>query len=80
MALYSKWHDAGREPQQVVLGDVSRAHDGDELRLAFRQGAGLVHHQRGDVFHPFEPHHGPFVLTLYLRTPEMEVQAMTRIA
>jgi hypothetical protein len=46
--------DAGREPQQLVLGDLSRAHNGDELRLAFGQGAGLVHHQRGDAFHPFE--------------------------
>jgi hypothetical protein len=30
-------------------------------------------------FHPLEPHHGVLVLTLNLRTPEMEVQPVTGI-
>lgn len=36
--------------------------------------------QSGYVFHSLEPHHGLFVLTLNLRTPEMKVQPVTRIA
>ena len=43
--------DACGKPQHVGLGESGRGNDGGDGRLAFRQGAGLVDHQRIDLLH-----------------------------
>ena len=46
--------DAGGEAQHLVLDEAVRRNDGDDLRPAFGQRAGLVDHQRVDLLHAFE--------------------------
>ena len=46
--------DAGRKPQHLRLVEAGRRHHRDHLRLAFGQRAGLVDHQRVDLFHPLQ--------------------------
>ena len=46
--------DAGGEPQHLVVVEALRGHDGDDLRLAFGQRAGLVDHDGIDFLHAFE--------------------------
>ena len=46
--------DAGRKAQHCRLVESRRRHDGDDLRLAFGQRAGLVDDQRVDLLHALE--------------------------
>ena len=46
--------DAGGKAQDVALVKSGRRHDGDHLRLALGQRAGLVDHQRVDLLHALQ--------------------------
>ena len=46
--------DAGREPQDFALLEPGRCNNGSDLRLALGQRAGLVDHQRVDLFHALQ--------------------------
>ncbi len=46
--------DAGRNPHDLVFVEAFRGHDGDDLRLAFGQRAGLVDDEGVDLFHSFQ--------------------------
>ena len=46
--------DGRRQSQQLVVGDVADRMDGDQLRPALGERAGLVDHQRVDLFELFE--------------------------
>ena len=46
--------DAGGEAQDLRLVKAAAGDDRDHLRLAFGQRAGLVDHQRVDLFHPLQ--------------------------